>query len=99
VVVPGCVCNLQGQHAAMELLLNEGASVNVRDRWGRTVLQEALMGKHEHAVKLLMQWSANVFIDNGPALLCTAASEVRARGGCLMFHLGCIMGVYLLAQD
>jgi ankyrin repeat protein len=69
------VCNLQGQHAAMELLLNEGASVSVRDRWGRTVLQEALMGKHEHAVTLLMQWSANVFITNGASLLCTAASD------------------------
>lgn len=82
------VCNLQGQHSAMELLLNEGASVKVRDRWGRTVLQESLMGKHEHAVKLLMQWSANVLIENGPTLICTAASEVRPRGGCWVSSRG-----------
>jgi len=65
----------QGYHTDMEALLNEGADVNARDRWGKTALQEAIHNGHEHAVQLLLKWNSKMYIENGASSLCTAASE------------------------
>jgi ankyrin repeat protein len=59
----------------MEALLNEGADVNACDRWGQTALQEAILGNHEHSVQLLLKWQSKMYMENGAASLCTAASE------------------------
>ena len=68
------VCAAQGKYGLVEILLEEGANKNAKDRWGRCPLQEALDNKHFHVVEVLNRWNAKITTNNTGAL-CEAASK------------------------
>lgn len=59
-----------GQNDAVSFLLEHGADVNVKEKWGCTSLIYATNGGHTETVRLLLASGAdaNVFCDGGSAL-------------------------------
>jgi CRP-like cAMP-binding protein len=65
---------VEGNFKIVELLLQEGVDKNVRNRWGQTVLQEAMAAKQGPVVELLLQWKIFINAEQAGSALCTAAS-------------------------
>lgn len=59
----------------VELLVEEGADVNVQDRWGHTPLQDAIAKKHLPIVDYLCSHSARLMYEDASSNLCQAASQ------------------------
>ena len=51
---------MSGEKEAVELLLDNGADVNVKDEYGSTPLHDASLGKHNEVVELLISRGADV---------------------------------------
>eukprot|EP00854_Cymbomonas_tetramitiformis_P023779 gene23779-28828_t len=64
-----------GQMRIVELLVEEGATLNLRSRWGDTPLNEALAGQHRQVVELLRARGAQVYHHDPAGVLCDAASN------------------------
>ena len=65
---------MEGNFKIVELLLQEGVDKNVRNRWGQTVLQEAMAAKQGPVVELLLQWKIYINAEQAGSALCAAAS-------------------------
>ena len=65
---------VEGNFKIVELLLQEGVDKNVRNRWGQTVLQEAMAAKQGPVVELLLQWKIYINAEQAGSALCAAAS-------------------------
>ena len=65
---------VEGNFKIVELLLQEGVDKNVKNRWGQTVLQEAMAAKQGPVVELLLQWKIFINAEQAGTALCTAAS-------------------------
>ncbi|EKX53123.1 hypothetical protein GUITHDRAFT_41816, partial [Guillardia theta CCMP2712] len=49
----------EGNYRMVEILLNNGAEKDLKDRWGQTPLQTAINHKQLMIVGLLTQWKAS----------------------------------------
>eukprot|EP00960_Hanusia_phi_P042589 755587-Hanusia_phi.AAC.10 len=65
----------EGNYRVVELLLEEGADKNQKDRWGNTPLQDAVNANQGPVVQLLVQWKSTLNTENASSRLCTAASQ------------------------
>ncbi|EKX42392.1 hypothetical protein GUITHDRAFT_74026 [Guillardia theta CCMP2712] len=64
----------QGNYRVVELLLEEGAEKNQKDRWGNTPLQDAVNANQGPVIQLLVQWKSELNTENSSDRLCNAAS-------------------------
>lgn len=66
---------VEGNLKVVECLVQEGADVNVKDRWGQTPMQEAVNNNHTHVTEFLAKHGAVLDYPNPADHLCTAASK------------------------
>ncbi|KAA0151572.1 hypothetical protein FNF27_06137 [Cafeteria roenbergensis] len=72
------VCSASGDVAAVELLLNAGASVHVADDAGMTALHHAIRSRHDPVARLLLAAGSDVDAADGSGdTLLLAAIEVK----------------------
>lgn len=65
---------VERSYRIVELLWNEGAEQNKRDRWGNTALQNAINHNQGPVTQLLVQWKSELNTENAAGSLCEAAS-------------------------
>lgn len=65
----------EGNHKVVEMLIQNDADVNIKDRWGQTPLQVAIIAKQQMIIGLLMACKAKLGIDDPGSALCTAAGD------------------------
>mmetsp|Transcript_26024 Transcript_26024/g.58867 ORF Transcript_26024/g.58867 Transcript_26024/m.58867 type:complete len:2813 (-) Transcript_26024:149-8587(-) len=65
----------EGNYRVVELLLEEGALKNQKDRWGNTPLQDAINCKQGPVVQLLVQWKCELDPETSTARLAMAAHQ------------------------
>jgi ankyrin repeat protein len=53
------ILKIKGNESVVDILLQNGASVDACDSEGRTALRAAVFSGHEHIVKLLLNYSAD----------------------------------------
>ena len=63
----------EGNYRMVEILLNNGAEKDLKDRWGQTPLQTAINHKQLMIVGLLTQWKASLGFENAASALCEAS--------------------------
>ena len=56
---------MSGEKEAVEVLIDNGADVNVKDKYGSTPLHDASLGKHNEVVELLISKGADVNAKRG----------------------------------
>lgn len=69
------LATVEGNLKVVECLVQEGADVNVKDRWGQTPMQEAINNNHSHVTEFLAKHNAVLDYQNPADHLCTAASK------------------------
>jgi ankyrin repeat protein len=72
---------LEGQTEAVELLLNQGADVNITDGYGRTALWFAALGGKADTARLLILKGANVNPAKGISDYATTPLEIASEHG------------------
>ena len=65
---------VEGNYKVVEVLIQHGANINMKDRWGSTPLQIAVSCKHQMLIGLLTVSKAQLGIDNPASALCEAAA-------------------------
>eukprot|EP00736_Rhodelphis_marinus_P010665 Rmarinus@m.2341 len=77
-----CVLHLaakDGKLSVAEVLLEHGASVNLKDRWMSTALQIAIEGGHDTMAEFFSRMGGEILHPRPGELLCTAASSGDTR--------------------
>eukprot|EP00899_Mesostigma_viride_P014746 jgi/Mesvir1/23272/Mv20978-RA.1 len=64
---------MSGQEDIVRLLLDKGVNVNVKDRWGRTPLGEAVAKNHVVIASMLVAKGAAMALEDPASILCEAA--------------------------
>ena len=65
----------EGNHKVVEMLIQNDADFNIKDRWGQTPLQVAISAKQQMIIGLLMASKAKLGIDDPGSALCAAAGD------------------------
>ena len=75
--------NIDGKHEAAAVLLQCGADINARDKWGRTAIYRAIGLKDKEGVDLLIQHGADLSIgdDDGVLPIEMAQASVKYWNG------------------
>ncbi|CDQ95425.1 unnamed protein product [Oncorhynchus mykiss] len=78
---------LSGHTDCVYSLLNKGASVEAKDKWGRTALHRGAVTGHEECVEALLQHSASFLVRDckgrTPVHLAAASGHIGVLGGLL----------------
>uniref|UniRef100_A0A671ULL1 Ankyrin repeat domain 28 n=1 Tax=Sparus aurata TaxID=8175 RepID=A0A671ULL1_SPAAU len=83
---------LSGHTDCVYSLLNKGASVEAKDKWGRTALHRGAVTGHEECVEALLQHSANFLVRD-----CKGRTPVHLAAAC--GHIGVLGGLLHAAQS
>uniref|UniRef100_A0A3B3TKS5 Ankyrin repeat domain 28 n=2 Tax=Poecilia latipinna TaxID=48699 RepID=A0A3B3TKS5_9TELE len=83
---------LSGHTDCVYSLLNKGASVEAKDKWGRTALHRGSVTGHEECVEALLQHSANVLVRD-----CKGRTPIHLAAAC--GHIGVLGGLLHAAQS
>ncbi|MBN3314346.1 ANR28 phosphatase, partial [Atractosteus spatula] len=83
---------LSGHTDCVYSLLNKGANVNAKDKWGRTALHRGAVTGHEECVEALLQHNANFLIRD-----CKGRTAVHLAAAC--GHIGVLGGLLQAVQS
>jgi len=64
---------IEGNYKVVEIMIQQGADINIKDRWGSTPLQLAVSHKQQMIVGLLSTSKARLDVDNAASAICEAA--------------------------
>ncbi|KAK3251424.1 hypothetical protein CYMTET_39234 [Cymbomonas tetramitiformis] len=65
----------EGLLMVVQFLIKCKANINVKDRWGSTPLQDAVLAGHKLVAQLLHEEGGKLMIDDEAGCICTAAAE------------------------
>ncbi|KAG7250349.1 hypothetical protein CRUP_021263 [Coryphaenoides rupestris] len=82
---------LSGHTDCVYSMLNKGASVESKDKWGRTALHRGAVTGHEECVEALLQHSANFLVRD-----CKGRTPMHLAAAC--GHMGVLGGLLHAAQ-
>ncbi|KAK3266380.1 hypothetical protein CYMTET_24986 [Cymbomonas tetramitiformis] len=78
----------EGMLMVVQYLIKNKASVNVRDRWGSTPLQDAVLANHKLVANLLYTHGGKMLLDDEAGTICSCAAEGATGKMSLLMECG-----------